>query len=119
MNLTDKQLDTLRHMLGINTPWDARPKPSRDYYCANPGDLALVELERLGAVVKYSEHGNYHWYRCTDAGRAAAMRSHRAIRYTKAKRRYCVFLDIKDAYSDLTFHDFLTAPEYAQARGEA
>src|SRR5688572_23336647 len=33
--LTSEQLDTLRHMLGINTPHDRQPKPYRDYYCAN------------------------------------------------------------------------------------
>lgn len=119
MNLTDKQLDILRHMLGINTPWDAQPKPSRDYFCANPGDAMLAELDRLGMVTKYSERAPYHWYRCTDAGRAIAMRSHRSIRYTKAKRRYGRFLDIRDAYCDLTFHEFLTEPEYEQARREA
>ena len=36
MELTNDQLRTLRHMLGIDDPWMRRPVPTRDYYCANP-----------------------------------------------------------------------------------
>ena len=38
MKLTDDQLDTLRHMLGINTPNDRIPRPYRNYYCADKGE---------------------------------------------------------------------------------
>lgn len=119
MQLSDKQLDTLRHMLGINTPDDPRPKPYRDYYCANPGDTKLLELERLGAVEKYSEQGSYYWYRCTPAGRAAAMASHKTIRNSKAKRVYGKFLEVRDAFNDLTFKDFLTHEDFRDCRRNA
>lgn len=70
MELTAEQTDTLRHMLGINDSRERDPKPTRDYFCANPGDADLVELERLGMVTKYSAHGGYWWYRTTRAGAA-------------------------------------------------
>lgn len=121
MDLNPNQLHTLRHMLGINTP-DARvPNPYRDYACANPGDPEYIELERLGAVQRYEARcgGSYHWYRTTDAGRAAALLSHRTIRRTKSQRVYSKFLDVRDAWSDVTFKQFLTHPDFAQARKEA
>lgn len=119
MVLTEKQLDTLRHMLGINTPWTAKPEPTRDYYCASPGYAEIVELERIGAVICYrraDDFTRYDWYCCTDSGRAAAMESHKTIRYSKAKRVYWKFLDISDSLPDLTFKQFLTNPEFAETR---
>lgn len=117
--LTFQQLNTLRHMLGINTPDDAQPKPYRNYYCANPGDPMLVELVRLGAAEIYSARDGYEWYRCTDAGRAAAMASHKTICRTKSQRVYSKFLDVRDALGDITFRDFLTNPQFAESRRQA
>lgn len=116
--LTPAQLHTLRHMLGINTPDDRVPRPYRNYACVNPGDPEYLELERLGMVEQYQarDSGSYHWYQCTDIGRAAAMRSHRDIRYSKASRRYSKWLSIHEAWEDVTFRDFLTKPEFAEAR---
>lgn len=125
MNLTPDQLDTLRHMLGIDTPDDRVPNPYRDYYCAAAGDVKLAELERMGAVKctrraglpgVFSEYDNYV---TTPAGRAAAIASHRTIRRTKAQRVYSKFLDVSDCFADLTFREFLTGPEFAQTRREA
>ncbi len=107
-----KQLQTLRHMLGIDDPSLDVPKPYRDYYCANPGDPALHELMRLGAVRMYDTRGGYEWFTCTDAGRAAAITSHKAIQYSKAKRRYIRFLDVRDCWPDLTFRQFITDPQF-------
>lgn len=112
MNLSPEQLRVLRHMLGIDRPERDRPEPYRDYYCANPGDPKMVELVRLGAVQLYSTRDGYEWYTCTDAGRAAAIASHKAIRYSASRRRYSRFLDIKDCHPDLTFREFLTDPRY-------
>ena len=42
MNLTDEQLQTLRHMLGIDKPDEREPEPYRDYYCASRGDANLA-----------------------------------------------------------------------------
>lgn len=117
--LTPEQLRTLRHMLGIDRPDMAKPVPYRDYYCANPGDPELHELARLGMVRLYSTHGSYEWFCCTDAGRAAAIASHKAIRHTKAKRLYRRYLDISDCFPDLTFKRFLTDPQFADTRRTA
>ena len=121
MKLNEKHLDTLRHMLGINTPDDRIPKPCRNYAAVSPGDAEFVELERLGAVERYEARGGseYDWFRCTEAGRLAAMRSHRDICKTAPQRRYAAYLDLSDAIPDLTFKDFLTLPEFAKTRSEA
>lgn len=119
MNLTPEQLRILRHMLGIETPRDRFPAPYRDYYCANPGDADLYELQRLGMVRLYSTRDGYEWFCTTDAGRAAAMDSHRTIRYSRGRRVYCKWLRISDCLPDLTFRDFLTRPEFAESRKAA
>jgi hypothetical protein len=119
---TPKQLDTLRHMLGINDPLKGRPEPWRNYAAVNPGDPEFLELERLGAVECYrrqSPHNSYDYYRCTDAGRAAACASHRTMRWSKSKRIYSKFLDVRDALGDVTFKEFLTDPAYAESRRSA
>lgn len=67
----------------------------------------------------YAERDGYHWYRTTDMGRAAAMASHKTIRYTKAKRVYSKFLDARDALGNVTFRDFLTHPDFKQSRDTA
>jgi hypothetical protein len=126
LDLNPEQLRTLRHMLGIDTPDDRVPKPYRDYYCANPGDPELAELEALGAVRCYGRSrsttgvaDSYLLFTTTEAGRAAAMASHRTIRHTKARRVYRRFLDVRDALSDVTFHQFLTEPRFAETRRAA
>lgn len=116
LTLTPDQLDILRHMLGINTPDDRSPKPYRDYYCANTGDANLHELQRVGAVRLYRTIDSYEWFCCTDAGRAAAMASHRTIRRSKARRVYSKFLDLRECWPDLTFREFLTNPELRETR---
>jgi hypothetical protein len=116
---TEKQLDTLRHMLGINNPNVANPEPTRDYYCANPNDAELVELEAIGAVRKYAERDGYWWYTTTDKGRAAAIRSHRTYRKPKAKRVYSAYLRVSAAVTDLTFREFLAHSDYEDIRRNA
>ena len=119
--MNGKQLDHLRHMLGINDPYKRVPKPYRNHAAVNPGDPEWLELERLGMVERYQPRGpsDYHYYRCTDMGKLAAMRSHRTIRKTKAQRRYSAFLDISDCMPDTTFKEFLIAPEFADIRANA
>lgn len=122
MNLTTAQLRTLRHMLGIDDPYMKIPKPTRDYYCANPGDQHVAELERIGAVHCYRRSGSdtqYDWFCCTDAGREAAMASHKTIRVSKGKRLYSTFLDVRDCWEGLTFKQFLTDPEFRETRQAA
>lgn len=123
MDLTNEQLHTLRHMLGINDPYMRVTKPYRDYAAVNPGDPGFAELERIGAVRKYrvAQKGvtDYHWYTCTEEGRLAAIRSHRTIRKTKAQRVYNKFLHLSDCCPDLTFGEFLTGSDFRQSRDEA
>jgi hypothetical protein len=119
MNLTDEHLRLLRHMLGINKPEVRSPTPYRDYYCANRGDPDLQALADLGAVRRYRQCDDYDWYTTTEAGRAAAIASHRRIRLPKRKRVYAVYLDIRDVRPDLSFREFLTSPDYASARSAA
>jgi hypothetical protein len=116
---SEEQASILRHMLGIDRPDVRQPDAYRDYYCADPGDGTLLEMERLGLVERYSERGGYVWYRCTASGRAAAWASHKAIMLPKAKRVYLRYLSVSDAFPDLTFKEFLTAAQFAQARREA
>jgi hypothetical protein len=122
MELNASQLDTLRHMLGINDPSVGHPKPYRNYAAVNPGDPEFVALATVGAVERYRTAGkdsSYDFYRCTDAGRAAAMASHKTIRLPKSKRVYSKFLDVRDALGDISFKDFLTRPEYRESRETA
>lgn len=122
LNLTEAQLHTLRHMLGINTPWMREPKPYRDYAAVNPGCPEFVAIESAGAVERYRSMDpttTYDWYRCTPAGREAAMQSHRSIRLPKAARVYSKWLDISDCCPDLSFGDFLRSSEYREIRREA
>jgi len=122
--LTDDQLHTLRHMLGINTPDDRKPRPYRDYAAVNPGDPEFAELERLGAVERINKPvpswaSDYEWYQCTEAGKAAAMASHRRIRKGKPQRVYLAYLSCRDCCPDLTFKEFLTDPEFDEERRQA
>lgn len=113
-----EHLDMLRHMLGINDPSKLR-EPYRDYAAAIPGDTLFVEMENLGLVKRYrkaDETTEYDWYTCTEAGKKIAIESHKSILLPKSKRRYLRYLDISDCHHDLSFKEFLTSPEYAEAR---
>lgn len=116
MDLSEKQLDKLRHMLGLNDPSKREQVPFRDYAAVNPGAAEFLELEAMGMVRKYAERGSYWWYCTTDAGKAAAIKSALARRLPKSKRLYTTFLDIADAFPDLTFKQFLTSAEFAETR---
>lgn len=116
MSPTTEECSVLRHMLGIDRPEERAPVPYRDYYCADPGDQQLAAMAARGLVECYSRRGGYSWYRCTPAGREAALASHRAIRYGKPKRVYLRYLKASDALPDLTFREFLTDPQFAEAR---
>ena len=108
-------------MLGINTPGDRVPRPYRNYAAVTPGDPVFLGLEALGAVERYAPRlpSEYHYYRCTEAGRLAALRSHRDIRYPKSRRRYLKYLEMRDAWQGLTFREVLVNPEFQRARTEA
>lgn len=123
LDLTEAQLKTLRHMLGINKAGNGRrPEPYRDYYCASSGDQKMTELVAIGAVRQYqpAAPSRYEWFQTTEAGRLAAIQSWRPkFAQTKAKRIYARFLSCLDCNQDLSFREFLTSPIYAEIRREA
>ena len=119
MDLSPAQLQIMRHMLGIDTPYTRDPVSYRNYYCAPPGDAGMQALMERGAIERYGEVGSYDWFRCTEAGRLAAVASHRTIRKPKGARLYARFLDLKDCWPDLTFKRFLTDPSLRRLRQEA
>lgn len=114
-----EHLDMLRHMLGINDPAKRRPEPYRNYAAVEPGNPRFLAMEAAGLVERYKQAGPvspYDYYRCTETGRLAAMRSFRGIQYNPKRRRYLAFLDLRDCRPDVTFREFLTESEYAEAR---
>ena len=52
MELTTDQLQTLRHMLGIDKPDERAPEPYRDHYCASRGDADKV-AEKIRETLGY------------------------------------------------------------------
>lgn len=119
MELTSEQQRILRHMLGIDKRDEQNPKEYRDYYCANPGDESLHELQRLGMVRMYASRDGYEWFQTTDAGKAEARESQRKNLLPKHKRIYAAFLDVRDCDPDLTFGEFLVHPRFAETRSAA
>lgn len=118
MKPTEAQLETLRHMLGIDNPAKRSPEPTRDYFCASRGDSHLQAMASAGLVEWYSDKWDYEWYKTTELGRELAIKSHKKVRYPKAKRVYLAFLSVSDA-TGCTFKEFLTQPEYEDYRKAA
>jgi hypothetical protein len=122
ISATDEQLRVLRHMLGIDDPWLATPKPTRDYYAAPVGYPKLHAMAAAGLVTFVSGPRRgypYDHFVTTPEGRAAAIASHKSIQMSRGARQYHKWLEIKDCRPDLTFHGFLTDPELADARRSA
>lgn len=122
MQPTPEQLDLLRHMLGINDPSQRVPAPYRNYAAVPPGDPCYLEMAQAGLVEIYREAAGanaYDYYRCTDAGREAALVSHKTIRWSKSKRVYRKYLDVSDVLTGLTFSQFLRSPQFADLRRDA
>lgn len=116
--MTEHQLSTLRHMLGVNDN-TKRQQPYRNYAAVTPNDPHYQELARLGMVEMYAVDWAYHWYRTTDAGRVAALQSQKQRLVSKSKRVYLAYLSVRDAFNDLTFKRFLVEPEFAECRRRA
>jgi len=114
--MKDEQLRILRHMLGLTDLYKAIPEPYRNYYCANPGNEILHELQTLGMVKLYNICDNYEWFTATDLGKSKAIESFWKLQKPKKARRYVCFLRIRDIYNQLTFKEFLTLPEFKTHR---
>lgn len=121
MELSPREEDTLRHMLGVNDPYKRDPKPYRNHYVAGSEDVPRLErLASLGLVVKRPTRLTEDpLYVATEAGIQVALESQKSIRKPKAARVYHTYLDISDLCSELTFKKFLTDPQFAEARRNA
>ena len=122
LHCTPHQLDVLRHMMGINDSYQATPRPYRNYAAVCPADPCYAEMVQAGLVERYGTAtgpDDYDYYRCTEAGKTAAMASHKAIRLSKPKRMYAKFLALSDVFPDLQFRDFLVDPRFAESRRNA
>lgn len=112
--------ETLRHMLGLTDFAERLPREFyRDYFCASRGDELLASMAADGLVTRYAQCTNYDWYTTTDEGKRIAIESFKAKAYSKPRRRYHAFLRVSDCHPDLTFHEYLTSPDYAEHRRNA
>ena len=105
--MTPSQLQILRHSLGLDAHGHGRPY--RNHYVAGGDDVAvcdsLVALEHMSRRVGTELSGGAPTYHVTAKGRAAAAPT---IRHKKPTR-YQVWLKLADAFSDLSFGDWLKA----------
>ena len=118
-SVTERKLNILRHMLGINDPSKAKPEPYRNYAAVGAADLPMFrDMENEGLVrrVDRTVFSDYDCYECTQAGMDAAMASFRGIQWPRSKRRYHTYLAIRDVLGELTFREFLTSDEFRESR---
>lgn len=126
-DLTESDLDTLRHMLGWQRRDQKEPLDGRNSYCAEPGDEDLTRLEQLGLVQCTRRAGlpgifqEYDCFVATELGKAMARKSFYQRREGKAKRVYSAWLTVADVWPDWTFGDFLksTHPDVVAVRRNA
>lgn len=123
---TDEEARLLRHMLGIDKPYEKDPEAYRNYAAVSPGGEQHETFRRMqekGLVNLCHEAGEvyseFDLWRCTDAGRKAARKSQREIRASKPERKYHKYLDLTDSFPNLTFRKFLTDPFFEDAREAA
>ena len=115
-DLTEADLDTLRHMLGWQKTDQRDPPDGRDYGCPNPGDPLFARLESLGLVTclrrgKDAALHDLDTFTTTDLGKEMARRSFYQRRKSKAARKYAVWQRITDSWPELTFKEFLTSDD--------
>lgn len=114
--ITDDDIHTLRHSLGIAWVHD---KEFRNYFCDELPSPQMDRLVRAGLMTSgrfvpgYGDH-SMRYFHVTECGRLLA-REDIPVK-SRAKRRYERFLDFSDVFPDLTFGEFLTGPEFAEAR---
>ena len=115
MELSKDDIHVLQHSLGITDGG----KEYRNYYCAVTDDPQLEALTRSGLMVRGHKinDGRNRYYFVTDDGRKVAYKNLPSRpRLTRGQRRYRKWMNISDCYPDLTFKEFLTLPEFREAR---
>jgi len=81
-SVTERKLERLRHMLGIDDPRATKPAPNRDYEAVAASDVPMFrEMEEDGLVrhVEPSVFFFHDCYECTQGGIDAAVASFRGI----------------------------------------
>ena len=108
--LTARQRDILGHALGMNY----RPRVDRNYYCASlrdgapPAEIAGLVSHALLVPGRAINDGQDRYYYVTDVGIAVATLAFPPPKpLTRSQARYQRYLQIHDAYPDLTFREFL------------
>jgi hypothetical protein len=117
--LLSADFDVLLHTLGLSDPFQERSY--RNYFVAGPGHDDIPSIKRLCAAGLMAETRQPKFlekrdkvFSATNAGLDYAKK-HRK-RPTRGQIRYHKFLEVSDVVSDLTFHEFLTNPEFAAMR---
>jgi len=107
-------------MLGLpDEAAGADPVPHRNYYATSRGDEHLAEMARKGLVYLAGSSDALYGgdlYYATDMGKAAARASVKIKKLTRSQRRYLRWLRLRDAYSDISFGDFLRNERHFEAR---
>lgn len=109
-------------MLGLSEQWHRQPDCYRNYAAVDEsGDLhaQMRSMEQRGLVEETCPIGpKMLRYRCTDRGRQAALERYEENLGTRAERRYRRYLQVSDVWPDLSFIEFLTSKQYADARAD-
>lgn len=107
-DLTERDLEILRHSLGLN---ERTNEPYRNNYAANPGDLDY--LVDAGAMFKgRAIPGGLQYYHVTPEGIEAAKKSHEARKpkLTRSQRRYRDYLRVDGCFD--SFGHYLKYQQY-------
>jgi hypothetical protein len=122
MGSSDNKLHIVLHALGLDR--DDIVEPYRNHFVAGDGHSDMPEILELVAMGMMEEFptpkcfdSKDRLFSVTKTGREWAIinRPRRPAR-TKSQRRYTTFLEIADAYPSLTFRQFLTDEQFAEAR---
>ena len=112
-------LGILHHTLGVSNPNKPEDPPYRNHFVLGDGhsDMTVlsVMVERGLMARRCSALPGGDWvFHATDDGVRLALQTR--PRASKRRQRYSRFLVYRDALPDLTFKEFLTSPDFAEAR---
>ena len=99
---------------------------SRNRFVTDPAGQDGIRCQELGSMGFMADHGpqsiagGMHCYTVTAAGRDAMIQqSPKKPKVSLGRRRYRAFRDLCEVCPDLTFHEFLTHPNFAESRARA
>lgn len=121
MNPTVRQLEILRHSLGLDM--HGRGRMYREHYCIpinfESDDLtAIREMASDGLMEEAHKinEGRDQYFIVTELGKAAATHGVKPEKLTRAQRRYREWLNLD---TGITFHQYLTSPRFKESRERA